>query len=160
MRVKDVMMRTAASCHPETNLGAAVEILWNRNCGILPIVDAQEKVIGVITDRDICIALGTRNRLPGDITVKEAATRHVYRCGPDDDVHLALQTMAEFKVRRLPVVDQAGKLEGILSMDDIVRHAEPGNRASELSPENVVNTLKIVYAPHVPQLVSKKIAVA
>lgn len=61
MRVKDVMMRTAAICSRETNLGEAVEILRNRNCGMLPVVDAEQTVIGVITDRDICIALGTRN---------------------------------------------------------------------------------------------------
>jgi predicted transcriptional regulator len=59
MKVKDIMMRTAARCHPDTNLGAAVEMMWTRNCGILPVVDAEDKLVGVITDRDICIALGT-----------------------------------------------------------------------------------------------------
>ena len=160
MKVKDVMMRTVARCHPDTNLGAAVEIMWTRNCGILAVVDDQETLTGVLTDRDICIALGTRNRLPGDVRVGDLARAEVYSCKPNDDVRAALQIMAESKVRRLPVVNAAGQVEGILSMDDIVLHAEPANRASELTAENVVNTLKAIYLPSLPQLVEKKLAAA
>jgi CBS domain-containing protein len=160
MKVKDVMMRTAARCRPDTNLGAAVELMWTRNCGILPVVDAQDKLIGVITDRDICIALGTRSRLPGDIAVKDVASSHVYWCKSEDDVRSTLQIMAASKVRRLPVVNASGALEGILSMDDVVLHAEAGNRASELPAEDVVKTLKAVYSPQLPQVVPKKLAAA
>src|SRR5215472_3101523 len=124
MKVKDVMMRTAASCTPETNVGAAVEILWNRNCGILPVVDSRQKVIAVVTDRDLCIALGTRNCLPGEITVGQVASGKLFTCKSEDQVRSALATMGETKVRRLPVVNAEGRLEGILSMDDIVVHSE------------------------------------
>jgi CBS domain-containing protein len=160
MKVKDVMMRTAARCRPDTNLGSAVESMWTRNCGILPVVDEQEKLVGVITDRDICIALGTRNRLPGDIAVKDVASAHVYWCKSDDDLRTALRIMAASRVRRLPVVNSSGVLEGILSMDDVVLHAEDGNRASELPAENVVKTLKSVYSSGLPQVVAKKFAAA
>jgi CBS domain-containing protein len=68
--------------------------------------------------------------------------------------------MAASKVRRLPVVNASGVLEGILSMDDVVLHAETGNRASELPAENVVKILKEVYSPHLPQVVPKKLAAA
>ena len=64
MKVKDAMSKTPVFCRLETNLGSAVEMLWNHNCGMLPVVDAQRQVVGVITDRDIAIALGTRNQLP------------------------------------------------------------------------------------------------
>jgi CBS domain-containing protein len=107
-------------CTPDTNLGAAVEILWKANCGMLPVVDAHNKVISVITERDICIALGTRNCLPGEITVADVATRRPICCTSADDVRSALAKMAGAQVRRLPVVNAEGKLEGILSMDDIV----------------------------------------
>jgi CBS domain-containing protein len=120
MNVKDAMTTTPARCTPGINLGAAVEILWHGNCGILPIVDEQERVISVITARDICIALGTRNRLAGEITVGEVATHRAICCGPDDDVRSALAKMVQAKVRRLPVVNAEGKLEGILAMDDVV----------------------------------------
>lgn len=160
MKVKDVMMRTPASCTPETNLGAAVEILWNRNCGILPVVNAQQQVVGVVTDRDVCIALGTRNRLAGEITVGEVTSGKVFACKPDDDVRAALTTMAHAKVRRLPVVNADGKLEGILSMDDVVAHSEariPG-KTSELSDGDVVDTLKVLYRGELPEVAQRKAA--
>ena len=58
MKVQDAMMGTPIFCSPETNLGSAIELLWGRNCGVLLIVDAMQKVIGVVTDRDLCVALG------------------------------------------------------------------------------------------------------
>ena|SRR5579872_340947 len=160
MKVKDVMVGTPASCTSETNLGSAVEILWKQNCGILPIVDAQQKVIGVVTDRDVSIALGTRNRLPGEITVGQVASGKVFACKPDDDVRTALATMGEAKVRRLPVINANGKLEGILSMDDVVLHSEaktPG-KTPELSHDDVVDTLKKLYRPELPRVVPQKAA--
>jgi CBS domain-containing protein len=160
MKVKDVMMRTPASCEATTNLGAAVEILWNRNCGILPVIDSQGNVLGVVTDRDLCIALGTRNQLLGDVTVGQVVSGKVFTCKPDDDIRDALNTMAREKVRRLPVVNDAGQLEGILSMDDIVLHSEGGiaGKASELSHDTVVNTLKQLYIPELPVVLRQKAA--
>jgi CBS domain-containing protein len=162
MKVKDVMMRTAAGCSADTNLGAAVEIMWNRNCGILPIVDAQAKVSGVITDRDICVALGTRNRLSGEITAGEVASGKIFSCHPDDDIRAALATMSQARVRRLPVINAEGMLAGILSMDDVVLHSEAGKvgRAVELSHDEVVETLKKLYRQALPELVQKKAAAA
>jgi CBS domain-containing protein len=158
MKVKDVMMRTPASCDPNTNLGAAIEILWNRNCGILPVVNAQGKVIGVVTDRDLCIALGTRNCLPGEVTVGQVVSGEVFTCKSDDDIRDALNTIAQKKVRRLPVVNDAGQLEGILSMDNVVLHSEAGiaGKAPELSHDTVVNTFKHLYLPELPVILRQK----
>lgn len=158
MKVKDIMVWTAASCRAEMNLGEAVEIMWNRNCGILPVVNEQSQVAGVITDRDICIALGTRNRLPGGIKVKDVARPNPYCCKAEDTVRSALQTMARAKVRRLPVINTAGSLAGILSMDDVVFHAETAHRASDISAENILDTLKAVYSSNLPQPVKEKAA--
>ena len=160
MKVQDVMMGTPAYCSPETNLGTATELLWNRNCGMLPVVDAQQKVIGVVTDRDICVALGTRNRLPGDITVREVVSGQVYACQAQDDIHAALETMGRNKVRRLPVINKDGRLEGILSMDNVVLHAESGGwgRAAELSHGEIVNALHRIYGLQLPQVVGKRAA--
>jgi CBS domain-containing protein len=156
------MAKPPAYCSPETNLAAAVEILWRQNCGILPIVDSKEKVVGLITDRDICVALGTRNRLPSDMTVSEVASGKVIACKPDDDLRGALATMAQAKVRRLPVIEAGGKLQGILSIDDVVLRTETGilKKDSELSFEDVVNTLKIVYAPKPLRSAQQKAAAA
>jgi CBS domain-containing protein len=162
MKVTDVMAKPPAYCSPHTNLAAAVEILWRQNCGILPIVDFSEKVVGVVTDRDICVALGTQNRLPSDMTVSEVASGKVITCKPDDDLSGALATMAQGKVRRLPVIDAGGKLQGILSIDDVVVRTETGTRKgdSELSFEDIANTLKILYAAKPLRTVQKKAAAA
>jgi len=162
MKVQDIMMRTPTYCRPETNLGSAIELLWKTDCGFLPVVDAKRKVIGVATDRDLCVALGTRNRLPGQITVGEVVHGEVYSCREQDEIHVALQTMAEKRVRRLPVVNGDGLLQGILSMDNIVLHTESagwGHKAT-LSNEDVVNTLRQIYGPLVPQVVEARAAQA
>lgn len=159
MKVSDIMVRTAVSCTAEANLGQAVELMWNRNCGILPVVNEGGKVTGVVTDRDICIALGTRNRLPGQVTVREVAGPELHFCRPEDEVHLALEKMAATKVRRLPVVNNAGKLEGILSMDDIVLHADLGNPARDPSAAGILNTLRAIYSSRTPQR-ARRLAVA
>ena len=120
MKVNEVMTKSPAYCSADTNLGAAAEIMWKRNCGFLPVVSPQQNVVGVITDRDMCIAMATRNRLPGQVKVQEISSMVTHSCRPDDDVQAAMETMADKKVRRLPVIDAAGKLEGILSVDDVI----------------------------------------
>ena len=148
MKVHDVMTRSAFCCKPDTNIGAAVDLLWSHNCGMLPVVGKDGKLIGIVTDRDICIAMGTRNRLPGDITAGEVATTNVFTCKPEDEIHEALGTMADKQVRRLPVVNDEGVPQGILSMDDIITHGDL-NRwegCCELSAEEIIRSLKRLYA--------------
>ena len=149
MYVRDIMTKPVATCSPETNLAAAVEILWNRDCGALPIVDSEHKVVGVITDRDICIALGTRNCLPSQITAADISSGQIVICKAGEDLRNALAMMAEARVRRLVVIDSEGKPEGILSIDDVVRRFETGSfkKDSGLSPIDFVNFLRRVYAP-------------
>lgn len=154
MKVADVMMRTPASCTEDTNLAAAVEILWQRNCGMLPIVDREGKVTGVITDRDICIALGTRNRPARELTVAEVQPPKLFACKASDDIHSALAIMSGAKVRRLPIIDQQGKLQGILSLDDVVLHAISGGpgRVPDLSSNEVIEHMKRVYRAALPEV--------
>jgi CBS domain-containing protein len=144
MKVNEVRTKSPAYCSADTNLGAAAEIMWKRNCGFLPVVSPQQNVVGVITDRDMCIAMATRNRLPGQVTVQEISSMVTYSCQPDDDVQAAMDIMADKKVRRLPVIDASGKLEGILSVDDVILRAGsqiPGS----LAPEYILSTLRKLY---------------
>jgi CBS domain-containing protein len=125
MKVREVM-REPVFCGLDATLAAAVELMRNNGCGFLPIVGEGGNVIGVITDRDICIALGTRNQKPSDVLVKDVMLPKQYTfpklftCTPNDDIHCVLEVMRTEKVRRLPVIDHEGGLLGILSMDDIV----------------------------------------
>ena len=147
MRVQDIMSEAVKSCRPETNLAEATSIMWEGDCGILPVIGDAGKVIGMITDRDIAMAVGTTNRIPSDIRVDEAMSRDIHDCSPDDDIHAALETMRKGKVRRLPVVSGDGVIRGVLSLNDVARHAEKleGRRTTtELSYDDLVITLKAI----------------
>src|SRR5215467_1479891 len=74
MKVRDLMTTNAAFCRPETNLAAVGALMWEHDCGLIPVVDDPGKVTGVITDRDICIALSTRDRQPSKIMTREITT--------------------------------------------------------------------------------------
>jgi CBS domain-containing protein len=142
MKVQDIMTQDVKFCGPDTNLAAATEILWDNDCGALPVVDSDGQLFGMITDRDMCIALGTRNCKPSEIPVREVATKPVFTCGPKDDIHLALKTLRQHQIRRMPVVGDGGKLVGFLCLDDIVLHAQRIDKG--LSYEDVVNTMKAI----------------
>jgi len=148
--VKDLMIGTPCYCGPQANLGTATELMWNANCGFLPVL-SDGKLIGVITDRDICIALGTRNCLASQLSVAEVMSGKLYSCAPDDDIRSALQIMGEAKVRRLPVRAQDGALAGVLSMHDILLRAEqPGyGKTPELSRDEVIRTLRSIVRERV-----------
>lgn len=157
MKVKDIMTQSAVCCSPDTNVGAAVELMWVHNCGMLPVVGTDRRLFGIVTDRDICIAMGTRNRLAGELTVGEIATRDVFTCKPDDEIHEAMDTMASKQIRRLPVVNTEGVPQGILSMDDIITHGDLNKweGACELSSEEIIRSLKKLYGQKFPVVHTK-----
>jgi CBS domain-containing protein len=146
MRVKEVMTDDVKCCSMDTNLAVAAKIMWESDCGVIPVTDGQGKVVGVITDRDICIAGATRSRTEGEIPVQEVISKNVYSCSPNDDLRAALGTMRERQVRRLPVLGQDGRLAGILSIHDIVAQARSG-RGSGLPAEDVLDTFIAIGAP-------------
>ena len=141
MRVENIMTKKEVSfCVPETNAAAAAEIMWARNCGSLPIVEEGRRVVGIVTDRDLFIALGTSNRRAADLPIGEIMNRNLSICSPGDDVRNALKSMGQRQVRRLLVVDKDNTLKGILSMGDIALRAEAG----DLSNEEVVKAMKAI----------------
>lgn len=154
MKVKDVMTGGPKACAPRANLAEAAALMWENDCGILPVVADGGQVVGMITDRDICFGAATQNRAPSEIAVGDVITGKVYACGPEDDIHEALKTMRQERVRRLPVVGEDETLLGILSMNDVALRAEGGGgRKSELSYADVVETYKAICAHSlVPQV--------
>jgi CBS domain-containing protein len=142
MKVGDVMSRDVRSCAPDDDLGRAAAQMWEADCGILPVVRGR-RVVGVVTDRDICMGLTMKGCRPADRTVAEVMSREVYSCVSNDEVGDALETMAERRVRRLPVID-GETLVGIVSMNDIVTHCERHGRPSA---REVVAALKSICAP-------------
>jgi CBS domain-containing protein len=144
MKVQRLMSDPVSFCSPETDLGAAAMMMWENDCGILPVVESTtRKTVGVITDRDICMALSLAGCIPGERRVSQAMSRELYAVKPDDEVTTALHEMKEHQVRRLPVVDPSGGLVGLLSMNDIVlaAHDAAGLRRDSFSAQDVVKTL-------------------
>lgn len=149
MRAHEVMKREVEPCGPADNLGTAAGIMWRNDCGVVPVVDGERRVVGMITDRDICMAVATRGRRASEIAVSEVLSGSVYCCAPGDDVRAALRTMQANQVRRLPVVDGAGALVGMLSLHDIVRRTTPtrGRGGSGVSYEDVMGVLRALGEP-------------
>jgi len=147
MKVKDLQTSDVHACGPDTNLAAAAQIMWDCDCGAVPVVNEDRTLLGMITDRDICIASTTRSVQPADIRVRDVmSSGNVYSCRPEDDVRSALSTMGTQRVRRLPVVDRQNKLVGILSINDLVRHAE--NRAGAGVPgDEFIEALQSISNP-------------
>lgn len=148
MKVQDIMTVSPEACRPEDNLAQAVAQLWNLDCGVLPVVDHAGRVAGILTDRDICIALGTRNQRASEVRVLSVMRTSVETCGPDDDVITALARMADRQVRRLPVVDDEHRLLGIVSLSDAACATGSGSQA--VRPGAVVETLRSVCRHALP----------
>ena len=146
MKVKDIMTAKPRTCSPGTNLAAAAALMLDGDCGVLPVVDGG-KLVGVVTDRDLYIALATRNKLASQLTAGEVARKKVVTCGPEDDVHAVLATMREHRVRRLPVEGFGGTVLGIVSMNDILLATRPG---TAVRTDEVVDTFQAICAHHHP----------
>jgi CBS domain-containing protein len=146
VKVKEIMTSEPRTCSPETNLAEAAAAMLKGDCGVLPVT-ADGKLVGVVTDRDMFIALATRNKLASQLTVGDVAQMPVYTCGPDDDVESALQTMRQHSVRRLPVAGFGGAVLGIVSMNDIVLAAGARRLVRDA---DVVNTMQAICAHHHP----------
>lgn len=149
MLVKDLMTRDVSTCNPNNNLAELSKMMRNHRCGALPIVDSSKRVTGIITDRDICIALGTKNIRASDVLAREVSSPGCVSCSPDADVRDALRTMATQEVSRLPVVDEAGQLVGILSIDDIIFRAGGGH--SCLSDREIIDTMRAMREERIHQ---------
>lgn len=146
MRVQDLMTWDPEPCTPQDDLAHAAMIMWRRDCGIVPVVErGTNKLIGVVTDRDICIATAMQGRSPGSIPVGEIMSRKPRACRPGDDLKSALKTMAEAQTRRLPVADTQGVLRGIVSLNDLILRAEKTDRRGE-APVTYAEVMAVLRA--------------
>ena len=145
MKVHEVATPNAKWCDPNTDLAAAAKIMWDDDCGAVPVLDEQRRVVGMVTDRDICIAAATRATSPSNIRVGEIMSQRVHACHPHDEVRSALRAMGEQRVRRLPIVDEQERLVGIISLNDLVLHA--GSRKdSGIQGDEFIDAMKAICA--------------
>lgn len=123
MKILQIMSESVIVCKSSDSLSHAARLMWEHDCGALPIVDHDRRPIAMLTDRDICMAAYTQGRVLSELSVQGAMSRELVVCHPDDSVEQAEERMCAHQLRRLPVVDAAGQLVGILSLSDLVRVA-------------------------------------
>jgi CBS domain-containing protein len=128
-------------------------IMWRRDCGFVPVAESPGgRFLGVITDRDICIATATKHVSPDSVPVGTVMNRRAITCTPSDEVRTAMNRMSEAQVRRLPVLDKQGRLSGILTLNDLALAAERTTRRADesVSYADVMGVLRGVSAHRLP----------
>ena len=148
MNVQDIMTSEVQFCGPDSNLASVAKLMWDTDCGVLPVLNVEGQVLGMITDRDICMACATKNRAPSEITVREALSGKTYSCKTSDDSQTVMDIMKREQVRRLPVVDEEGVLQGLISMNDLILLAgeTKAGKAPAISSEDVARALQAISA--------------
>jgi CBS domain-containing protein len=151
MRVEQVMTRNVQTCGPHDRLERAAAIMWDFDCGVLPVVADEDPghVVGMLTDRDVCMAAYTQGRTLREIPVASAMSQFLCSCRASDAVAVALKIMETNQVRRLPVVDADEHLVGVLSLADLGREAlrEHGLSTRQVTDEAIGGALEAIAAP-------------
>ena len=148
MKVKKLMTTDCATCTVDSPAADAAKIMWESDCGIVPVLE-DGNLVGVVTDRDICMAALMSGLPLGLIRVSEVMTTEVSVCEADDDVTAAHGTMRESQVRRLPVVDEEGALVGVISLADLANEAYAGrSKAAAKRQRDVGRTFATISEPH------------
>jgi CBS domain-containing protein len=137
MNIDKVMTRTVKCCHAEDSLSCAAGSMWDADCGCVPVVDHGERVVGVLTDRDICMAGYFRNAPLSELRIADAMAKQPITCKASDSIETAEALMQDHQIRRVPVVDDEGKLVGILSLNDLARFVRTPAGKKALSSEVV-----------------------
>ena len=133
--IKDVMTSNPCSIDADKPVAYAAKMMRDEDVGLAPIVEG-DKLIGMLTDRDIAVRVVAEGRDPGQVTVKDVASKQVVTIDPQQDLDEALRIMAKHQVRRLAVVEEGGKLVGVVAQADVAREgddAQTGELVEEIS---------------------------
>lgn len=145
MHVKELMTTPALSCRMSDSLNTPAQLMWENDCGAVVVVGDDGQLVGIVTDRDICMAAYTRGQAPRELSVSDAMAHAIHSARPEDGLETAERLMAEHQVRRVPVVDAGGKPVGMLTVNDLARYAAtPKGREKS---RGVVDTLAAICQP-------------
>ena len=140
-----LMSRNPKTCGTNEPSSRAAQIMWESDCGCLPVVDVDGRTVAMITDRDICMAAFTQGKPLADIPVSSASSDHVVTVREDDAIEDVEAIMHKNRIRRVPVVDSSGRPIGILSLNDLARRA--GHRRGGVELGGFVRTMAGVCEP-------------
>lgn len=147
MKISDVMTRNPRTCPADATCADAARALWESDCGSMPVVDPEGRLIAMITDRDICMAALTQGKALHAVPVWVAASRDVVAAADTDAVEAARTLMDSRRVRRIPIIDDDRRVVGVVSMHDLVRHARTGAGNGGVRAGAVVHTLASIGQP-------------
>jgi len=145
--IKDLMTLTPQFCSRNETLKEVAEKMARNNIGSLPVLDESQKVIGMITDRDIAMAVARNKNPANEVKVNEIMSAEVHSVKQEDDASAALKLMRTKKVGRLPVLDNEQHLKGMVTLNSIVRKVKESDDKAEIAfegKENVINTLESI----------------
>ncbi len=130
MEIAQIMTKSPTCCSPSCTAEMAARLMQQSDTGFLPVIDNvfSRKLAGVVTDRDLCMAVVATGRDAMHVMVHECMNPKPFCCDPDEEVHRALQVMKDCKVRRLPVTDVDNRILGVITIGDLIRRTsiEPG----------------------------------
>ena len=147
MRARDIMTRDPQCLRREDTARRAAEVMRDKDCGVVPVIDDARRVIGVVTDRDLAIRVIGYGKSP-ETRLADVMTPSVKCCAADDDLRDVERKMAELQVRRIPIVDAGGRCLGIISQADIARAA--GKSDSAVSEEEIALVIEQISEPAHP----------
>jgi CBS domain-containing protein len=145
MHIKEVMSHPVVTCPTNCTLDAAARLMWEFDCGIIPVVNDDGRLAGVVTDRDVCMAAYTQGRALEAIPLPKAMAKQVVAVHADDSIESAERLMRDNQIRRLPVIDSAGRPVGVLAINDLARLA--GRVRRGVVDRELVDTLAAICQP-------------
>jgi len=154
MHIDQIMKKDPSVCTPHDPLNEAARIMWEHDCGFVPVVSAHDtrELVGVITDRDICMAAYTRGAPLQSLRVSEVMTTEVATCQAADSVRDAESHMKSARVRRLPVVNDEKQLVGVVSLADLARQTATMRRSKtkdrDLTETAIGDLMGVICEPH------------
>lgn len=149
--VADIMTRNIHTCSARDMLDRPARLMWEYDCGAIPVLDHRGQPVGMVTDCDVCMAAYTQGKPLNRISVGSACSAHAHCIRADTTIGEAHHLMKTHRVRRLPVVDSGGNLVGFLSLADVVRHATTLRAPTDpLQVASVAATLVEIFRPHDP----------
>lgn len=133
----EVMTKDPVCCLPNDSALKAAELMKSGNIGSIPVIENEEgkKLIGIVTDRDLTLKIVAQGLDSKTRKIETLMSRNIVTCHPDDDLQKALDIMAEHQLRRLPVVDENGRIRGIIAQADIATRSDQPNETAELVKE-------------------------